>query len=113
MTIGQHQQHTTSYLQLSRDRDLEREIAILARRVCMPIAYYTHRSAADATTSHRDPCGPMRRHLRGQHAQHQQHTPSYLQLLRDRDLEREIAILARCVCHYSRPLLFACSASQP
>jgi hypothetical protein len=51
-------------------------------------------STDDPTASHCDPCGPMRRHLRGQHTQGQHHTTSHLQILRDRDLGCDIAILA-------------------
>jgi hypothetical protein len=41
----------------------------------------------------------MQRHLRSQHAQYQQHTASYLQIARDRNLDRAIAILVcRRVC---------------
>ena len=60
-----------------------------------------HLSAADPTASHRDPCGPMRRHLRGQHAQGQHHATSHLQISRDRDLYRDLAILARRVTSWA------------
>ena len=56
----------------------------------------THLSSAENIAAHRRPCAPMQRHLRAQHAQHQQHGSSYLQIARDRDRDREIAILA-CV----------------
>ena len=73
-------------------------------RVCHPpAALHTARAGGTDSRLHlrrrlkaaqADPCSPKWRCLREEHAQCRQHAPTYLQIARDRDLEREIPILA-------------------
>ena len=103
----------------SRDCDLDREIAILARHRACYLPPTTHLSSTESTAAHRAPFSPKRRHLRSQHAHSERSAAAYLQISRDCDLARSRTIWARrhartqARCPYRSPPLTAARCRSP
>jgi hypothetical protein len=76
MQHSSHEQGATSYCQIARDRDLGEIWRDLCRAPTRLPPYTARLNGVDSTAAHAAPCSPKRWHLRGQHAQHQQYTPT-------------------------------------